>query len=598
MNGRSPWFGAALVLSAVVLSAVSHAADMSKTLRVTFQVAETGFDPTRTSDYYSGMVIEAIFDRLLTYDYLARPSKLVPLAAESLPQITDNGKTYTFRIKKGIYFTPDPAFKGKRRELTAEDYAYSIKRFFDPRNRSPYAFLFEGKIVGLDELGAQAKKAGRFDYDAKVAGLEVPDRYTLRIRLKEIDYGLSHILAFDLSGAVAREVVEFYGEDTNAHPVGSGPYRLKHYARSSKIVLEANPGYRAKVWDFQPGDDPLDREIAAQMKGKRLPAIGNVEISIMEETQSRWLAFESGETDLEYQLWDVATTFMTADGKLKPAFLKRGIKLNRTVDPEITYTYFNMLEKIGDQPNPVGGYSLERIALRRAIAMAYKTGERIRILRKGQAVRAEHPIPPGIAGYDPSYKNSIPYDPRIANALLDRFGYKKGTDGYRTMPDGKPLVIRFSSTERDRPYDELMKRSLDSIAIRLEIHKDRFPELLKLERRCRIMMRNAAWIADYPDGDNFMQLLYGPNTQQSNNACYQSPEFDRLYEKSKTLPDGPERNKLYWAMGRKMEADTAWIMNDSRVRNMLMQPRVIGYKRHPALHQEWMYLDLDSSAGK
>src|SRR5712671_4231992 len=549
MNGRSPWFGAALVLSAVVLSAVSRAADMSKTLRVTFQVAETGFDPTRTSDYYSGMVIEAIFDRLLTYDYLARPSKLVPLAAESLPQITDNGKTYTFKIKKGIYFTPDPAFKGKRRELTAEDYAYSIKRFFDPRNRSPYAFLFEGKIVGLDE-------------------------------------------------AAAREVIEFYGEDTNAHPVGSGPYRLKHYARSSKIVLEANPGYREKIWEFQPGDDPLDKDIAAQMKGKKLPAIGNVEISIMEETQSRWLAFEKGETDLEYQLWDVATTFMTADGKLKPAFLKRGIKLNRTVDPEITYTYFNMLEKIGDQPNPVGGYSLERIALRRAIAMAYKTGERIRILRKGQAVRAEHPIPPGIAGYDPSYVNSIPYDPRIANALLDRFGYKKGTDGYRTMPDGKPLVIRFSSTERDRPYDELMKRSLDSIAIRLEIHKDRFPELLKLERRCRIMMRNAAWIADYPDGDNFMQLLYGPNTQQSNNACYQSPEFDKLYEKSKTLPDGPERNKLYWAMARRMEADTVWIMNDSRVRNMLMQPRVIGYKRHPALHQEWMYLDFDSSAGK
>jgi ABC-type transport system substrate-binding protein len=595
MSGKSPCFGAALMLSALTLPAVSHAADLAKTLRVTFQVAETGFDPTRPSDYYSGMVIEAIYDRLLTYDYLARPAKLVPQAAESLPQVTDNGKTYTFKIRKGIYFTPDPAFKGKKRELTAEDYAYSIKRFFDPRNRSPYAFLFEGKIVGLDEAGARARKAGRFDYDAKVAGIEVPDRYTLRIHLKEIDYGLSHILAFDLSGAVAREVIEAYGEDTNAHPVGSGPYRLKHYARSSKIVLEANPGYRVKIWDFQPGDDPLDREITAQMKGKKLPAIGNVEISIMEETQSRWLAFENGETDLEYQLWDVATTFMTEDGKLKPAFVKRGIKLNRTVDPEITYTYFNMQEKIGDQPNPVGGYSLEKIALRRAIAMAYKTGDRIRILRKGQAVRAEYPIPPGIAGYDPNYKNSIPYDPRTANALLDRFGYRKGTDGYRTMPDGKPLVIRFSSTERDRPYDELMRRSLDSIGIRMEIHKDRFPELLKLERRCRLMMRNAAWIADYPDGDNFMQLLYGPNTQQSNNACYNSNEFDKLYEKSRTLPDGPERNRLYRAMARKMEADTAWIMNDSRVRNMLMQPRVIGYKRHPALHQEWMYLDLDSS---
>src|SRR5438477_3195347 len=200
-------FGAALVLPALALSAVSYAADMSKTLRVTFQVAETGFDPTRTSDYYSGMVIEAVYDRLLTYDYLARPAKLVPLAAESLPQITDNGKTYTFRIKKGIYFTPDPAFKGKRRELTAEDYAYSIKRFFDPKNRSPYAFLFEGKIQGLDELGAQAKKTGRFDYDAKVAGLELLDRYTLRIRLKVTDFSFAHVLAFPLVGAVAREAI-------------------------------------------------------------------------------------------------------------------------------------------------------------------------------------------------------------------------------------------------------------------------------------------------------------------------------------------------------------------------------------------------------
>ena len=232
--------------------------------------------------------------------------------------------------------------------------------------------------------------------------------------------------------------------------------------------------------------------------------------------------------------------------------------------------------------------------------MAYKIDDQIKIIRKGQAIKAEFPIPPGIAGHDPTYKSSIQYDPRTANALLDRFGYKKGAGGYRTMPDGKPLLIRYSSTpsERDRQFDELMKRSLDSIGIRLEIHKDRFPELIKLQKLCRLMMHGSAWIADYPDGDNFMQLLYGPNSGQSNNGCYQSPKFDKLYESSRRLPDGPERNKLYREMARQMEADTAWILNDSRNRNALQQPRVIGYKKHPVLHAEWMYIDLDTGPRK
>ncbi|HEY0338712.1 MAG TPA: ABC transporter substrate-binding protein, partial [Burkholderiales bacterium] len=241
---------AATVLLSLALSGVPTSASAMKTLHVTFQAAESGFDPVKISDYYSGTVIEAIFDPLLTYDYLARPAKLIPNVAESLPAISDNGKTYTLRIKRGIYFADDPAFKGKQRELTAHDYAYSIKRFLDPKNRSPYAFLFEGKIVGLDELAARAKKTDGFDYDAEVPGLETPDRYTLRIRLKETDFNFSHVLAFSLGGAVAREVIQAYGEDTNSHPVGTGPYVLKTYTRSAKIVLEANPAYRGKVWDF------------------------------------------------------------------------------------------------------------------------------------------------------------------------------------------------------------------------------------------------------------------------------------------------------------------------------------------------------------
>ena len=525
----------ALVLSLFVLGA--HAADPSKILRITFQAAETGFDPVKVSDYYSGTVIEAIFDPLLTYDYLARPAKLVPNTAAALPQVTDQGRTYRVTVKPGIHFADDPVFKGRKRELTALDYAYSLRRFLDPKNRSPYAFLFEG-----------------------ISAIETPDRYSLVIRLKQPDFNFSHVLAFSLSGAVAREAIEHYGDESAAKPVGSGPFRLKSYTRSSKIVLEANPGYREVKRD-----------------GQRLPRIGGVEISIMEETQSRWLAFQRGDTDIEYQLAEVAPTFITADGQLKPEFARRGIKLERSVDPEIIYLYFNMQDKT------VGGLSREKIALRRAIAMAYKVEDQIRIIRKGQSIRAHYPIPPGVAGHDAEYRSSIAHDPRAANALLDKFGYRKGADGFRRLPNGEPLVIRYSSTpsERDRQFDELMKRSLDSIGVRLEIHKDRFPELIKLENQCRLMMRGAAWIADYPDGDNFMQLLYGPNTGQSNNACYRSPEYDKRYERSRLLPDGAERNKLYREMARIMETDTVWMLTDSRYRNVLMQPRVKGYTKHP-----------------
>src|SRR6267378_1779714 len=328
-----------LAIIALLAAPAAWAQPEAKILRVTFQAAETGFDPARVHDYYSGMIIEAIYDTLLTYDYLARPAKLVPNAA-AMPEVSADGRTYIFHIRKGIYFADDPAFKGRKRELTAQDFAYSIRRFYDPKNRSPYAFLFTGKIVGLDELAARAKQSGRFEYDTPVAGLQTPDPYTLVIRLNQPDVNFSYVLAFPLTAGVAREVIEAYGDESPSHPVGSGPFLLKRYVRSSKIVLARNPSYRGKIWDFDPGDNARFKQIAERMQGKRLPAIDGVEISIMEETQSRWLAFQRAETDIEYQLWEVAPTYMTDDGRLEPEFVRRGIQLDRTVDPEITYLYF------------------------------------------------------------------------------------------------------------------------------------------------------------------------------------------------------------------------------------------------------------------
>ena len=586
--------GRAIALAAAVFATSALAApDMNKVIREVFPAAETGFDPAAVHDLYSGTIVQGIFETLYSYDYLARPAKVVPLTADGMPQITDSGRTWTVKLKKGIRFADDPAFGGKARELTAEDYVYSLKRLIDPKLRSPWAFLVEGKFVGLDELAAKAKASGSFDYDAKIPGIEALDRHTIRFRLKATDYNLPYILAHEPTAAVAREVIAKYAEvdgRAQANPVGTGPYRLVRWVRSSKIFLEANPHFRGFTWDFV-SDDPADAPLIREMKGKSMPAVGRVEISIIEEDQARLLAFQNGEIDIMNMEGPLAPKVL--DGaNLRPEMKAKGVKLSRQIDPEISYTYWNMQDPV------VGGLTREKVALRRAMAMSYDVAEEIRVIRNGQAIEANFPIPPGVVGHDPAWKPGITHDPAGANALLDRFGYKRGADGWRTLPDGKPLVVKLSSRPDTlgRQQDELWKKSLDRVGIRMDVHKDKFPELIKAEKQCKLQMRVAAWIADYPDGDNFMQLLYGPNTYQSNNACAKIPEFDRLYEKSVAIPPGPERDALYREMTKVMEAYAPWRLMISRYRNMLVQPRVQGYRRHPILRAHWMYVDVAGPA--
>ena len=580
-----------LLIAAFAASVPAHAADPGKVIRTVFPAAETGFDPAGVQDLYSATIEQMVFETLLTYDYLARPSKLVPLTAEAMPEVTDNGKTYTIRVRKGIHFIDDPVFKGKRRELTAADYAYSLKRLIDPRIHSPWAWLVEGKIVGLDALADAAKKSGSFDYDAPVAGLETPDRYTLRIHLKDTDYNLPYILAHEPTSAVAREVIDAYRDVTGramSNPVGTGAYKLTQWVRSSKMVLEANPDYRGFTWNFR-SDDPEDRKLIEEMKGKKMPQVGRVEISIMEEDQARLLAFQNDELDLMNLEGPLAPNVLDGD-KLRPEFVKKGIKLSRIVDPSIVYVYWNLQDPV------VGGLTKEKIALRRAMAMAYNVDDEIKVVRNGQAAAVQFPIPPGVVGHDPEYRSPVTYDPALANKLLDYFGYSKGPDGWRNLPDGKPFTIRYASRPDSlgRQLDELWKKALDGIGVRMEVQKDKFPELLKLERQCKLMMRSASWIADYPDGDNFMQLLYSKNIGQNNNGCAAIPEYDRLYRQSVTMPDSPERDRLYHEMARIIEVYAPWRLDTATYRNMLIQPRVLGYKKHPILHAEWEYIDVEN----
>ena len=581
---------AAAALAAVLSAPAWSAADPAKVIRVSFDTAESGFDPVRVSDNNSATVLEAIFDRLLTYDYLARPARLVPMAAEAMPEVSDNGRTYTFRLRPGIRFTPDRAFKGAARELTAQDFVYSFMRFFDPANRAPYAFMLEGRIRGLDALAAAAKRSGKFDYDAKLPDLEAVDRYTLRVRLARTDYNFPYVVAHTSFGAVAREVVDEYGSEVAAHPVGSGPYRLAEWTRAAKIVLVANPDFRKVVWDSKPAaGDAWDTRVAAAMTGKTIPQIGRVEIYPMEEPQSRWLAFNQKQLDMLNLPSTFRTQVFEPDGALKSAWADDLVSVYTAVDPEVIYAFFNFRDPV------VGGFAKEKVALRRAIILAYKVDEDIRVIRRGMAVPAEMPVPPGVVGHDPNYRSQNQRDPDLANRLLDRFGYQRGADGYRRMPDGKPLVVRYASSGSvvDREHNELWRKSLDAIGVRIEFDTAPFVENLKAAKACKLMMWESSWGADYPDGDNFMQLLYGPNSGQSNNGCYESKAFDAFYEKSRALPDSPERNRLFLEMSRQMEVDGAWSLHLSRERKQLLRPWVKGFKKHPILQAEWIYMDIE-----
>ena len=577
---------AALLLCAWVPPVYS--ADPAKVLRTTFEAPDAGFDGALTVNYFSGILAESIFERLLTYDYLARPAKLIPGTAVALPEITNGGKTYVFHLRKGIYFTPDPAFKGKRRELLATDYIYSFKRIIDPKNHSPVINFLAGKIAGLDALAVQAGKTGHFDYDAPIAGLQAPDPYTLRIELNQPDYNFLYVMAFPSGmGAVAREVVETYGRSIAGHPVGTGPYMLQQYTPASKIVLVANPDYRGFTWDFRNSGEPADAEIVKAMQGKTMPQIGRIEISIVQEEQSRWLGFAQRQFDLDY-LPQLAAPKVMAGSALKPEYAQQGIHLYRALEPGLTFTLFNMTDPL------IGGYSDEKIALRRAIAMAYNVQTEIELIRNGQAVRAEMLMPPAAAGYDPDYRSSMRYDPALANKLLDHYGYKRGADGYRTLPDGKPLVLQIhrETAVIYAEMAELWKRGLDQIGIHAEYPVSNFQDNQKAAIECKLMMWNSSWVADYPDGENFLQLLYGPNAHRGNFACYQSEKFDALYRQAMALPPGPERTELYAQMNRQMEADTPWLVNTSRVRNWISQAWVQGFKKHPILNAEWQYMDV------
>jgi ABC-type transport system substrate-binding protein len=580
---------AALLLSSGGALAQS---DPNKVLRVAFPIAETGFDPQAVSDLYSNYVNRVIFESLYRYDYLARPYRIVPNTAAAMPESSADGRTWTFRVTPGIYFTDDPVFKGKKRELTAADYVYSWKRILDPKVRSPQLDVFDGKFAGMEALVAKAKESGKFDYDAPLEGMKVLDRYTIQIKLNYAWYDILTDLTTSPTAAVAREVIEAYGDQSGwamANPVGTGPYRLREWRRGQKILLEANAGFRDVR--YPESADPSDRRTMAGLKGKRIPLIGRIDIAIIEESNPRLLAFEKGELDYVTLPPDLVTNVLDSDNKLKPRFANAGVMLARGVQPAITYAYFNMDDPV------VGGYTNDKIALRRAISMAYNVDEEVRVVRQGQGTSATQIVPPGVSGYDAKFSSQAKYDPEGAKALLDKFGYKdRDGDGFRELPDGKPLVLKMGTTPAatDRQYNELWQRNLATVGLKLDFVTQKWPDLLKMARSGQVQIWQLGNTSTTTDGYGFLGLLYGGNAGLANLSRFKQADYDRLYEASRRLPEGPERNKLVREMSQIVAAYAPWKLNAYRYENILVYPWVIGYDKYNAFNTNpWQYLDID-----
>ena len=564
-----------------------------KTLRVAFDFAETGFDPPRVSDNSSGLVNAHIFESPLTYDPLADPAQLVPQTTVALPEVSADARHYVFTLRPGIFFADDPVFGGRPRELTAADYVYSIKRYYDPQLVSEHLYHFENaKLLGLSELRQRALKTKTpFDYDTPVAGLRALDRYRFEVRLAAPAPRLSYVFAqAGLTGAVAREVVEAYSADLMAHPVGTGPFRLASWRRASSIVLERNPRFREQRYSASPpADDAELVALEARLRGRLLPFIDRVEIAIIDEAQPRWLAFLGDEVDLVI-LPSEFTPLAMPNRRLAPYLAKRGVNVRRDLTATTGQTFFNF-----DDPM-VGGYGAAQVALRRAIALAYDNALENRYAYGGAHESAHSMVPPHCRGYDALLRSEIGSgDLPRARALLDVYGYvDRNGDGWREKPDGSPLLLRraFAPDQRSRRVAELWNKRMTALGLRLQIEIAPFGELIKRSLAGQLMMWGFAWSAPAPDGEFFLGLAYGPNSDQSNDARFRLPAFDRAFEQQAVLRDGPERAALMRECQRLMLTYVPYIAHQHLVAVNLSQPRVSGFVRHPFAFDRWRAVDV------
>jgi oligopeptide transport system substrate-binding protein len=558
-------------------------AEPANTVHLTSVAKIKGLDPIFSDDLYSGIEVAHAYEGLLQYHYLKRPYMLIPNLAEAMPTISKDGKTYTFKIKKGVVFQDDACFKatnGKGRELTADDFIYSWKRLADPKLNSSGWWVFDGKIVGLNEWHDAAAKSGAADYSKPIEGLKAVDPYTLQITLKNHSAQFLYFLAMQFTAVVPHEAVEMYGPEFLNHAVGTGPYHLTEYNPSSRLIWDRNPTYRKEFYPTE--GEPGDKEAGLlEDAGKPLPLNDRVVTEIFEESQPMWLKFMAGKVDAIAIPKDNFSQAVNSAGDLTPEFKAKNFQLTKAPTLDVTHISFNMID-------PIVG---KNKYLRQAMSLAYDSIKYIDLFYNGRAISAQGPIPPGIAGYDPDFKNPYrQYNVTKAKELLAKAGYPGG----KGLPPLEYLTLSDTTSRQDAEYSQSMFKQL---GIELKVTTSSWPEFVASVKNRKGQLYGQAWAADYPDAENFLQLFYSKNMSPGpNDANYSNPEFDKLYEKSLTLDDSPQRTELYKQMVKILVDDCPWIFGAHRLTYGLSQPWLRNLKYHDVDLARFKYLRVDPAA--
>jgi oligopeptide transport system substrate-binding protein len=500
-----------------------------------------GLDPLRANDIYSAYAIAQVYQGLLQFSYLKRPIELEPCLADGMPQISDNGLTYTFKIKQGVLFQDDPAFTGgKGRELVAADFIYSWKRLADPSNTSEGFWVFDGKVKGLNQW-ADAIKNGKADYSTPVEGLQAPDKYTLVIKLIQPYYQLTDVLAHAFTTVVPKEAVEKYGREFINHPVGTGPFRLESWVRNSKLTFVRNPTYRKELYPSEGSPGDKENGLLADA-GKPLPFADKFVINEIIEDQPRWQNFMKGNLDFVEIPNDNFDSSMKGKN-LSPEMTAKGIQLTITPDFDVVYNAFNMKD-------PILG---KNKYLRQALAFAQDNEGFVKKFYNGRGLAAQGPIPPDVDGYDPNYQNPYnKFDLEKAKEFLKKAGYEGG----KGLPE---FTLEAMSGSKERQMAEFFQQAAAAIGVVVKINTNTWPQFQEKIKNGKAQIFAMAWSADYPDGQDFLQLFYGKNLSPGpNDTGFQNAAFDKLYEQSLALPPGPARSKLYMQMRDIVVEEVPW----------------------------------------